>query len=119
MRIFVMAMFAVVTACAPAEKPIAHMSAKERCDKLVAMWLSETRDPATSIAAYQGAVAQNCLPPGSPPLPPGHPVYVRGHERDGREVEDHYRTAPNRTPLDNYSTRGNVNPWTGKPGTVN
>jgi len=28
------------------------------------------------------------------------------------------QTNPNSTKLDNYSTKGNVNPYTGKPGTV-
>ncbi len=46
-------------------------------------------------------------------------VYVRPYTRsDGTTVQGHYRTAPNNTLLDNYSTRGNVNPYTGKPGTV-
>lgn len=30
-----------------------------------------------------------------------------------------YRTSPNKTKLDNYSTKGNYNPYTGKKGTVN
>lgn len=30
-----------------------------------------------------------------------------------------YRTSPNKTKLDNYSTRGNYNPYTGKIGTQN
>lgn len=33
-------------------------------------------------------------------------------------VEGHYRTAPNSTVNDNFSTVGNVNPYTGEPGTV-
>lgn len=45
-------------------------------------------------------------------------VYVDGHyRRDGTYVQPHYRTAPNRTRNDNYSTRGNVNPYTGERGT--
>lgn len=28
-----------------------------------------------------------------------------------------YRTSPNKTKLDNYSTKGNYNPYTGKTGT--
>lgn len=28
-----------------------------------------------------------------------------------------YRTSPNRTRMDNYSTKGNYNPYTGKMGT--
>ena len=45
-------------------------------------------------------------------------VYVNGYyRRDGTYVQPHYRTAPNRTRNDNYSTRGNVNPYTGERGT--
>ena len=46
-------------------------------------------------------------------------VYVKPHvTRDGTYVEGYQRTAPNNTNLDNYSTRGNVNPYTGQQGTV-
>lgn len=45
-------------------------------------------------------------------------VYVSGYtRRDGTYVAPHYRSSPNSTTADNYSTRGNVNPYTGKPGT--
>jgi hypothetical protein len=45
--------------------------------------------------------------------------YVRGHTRsDGTYVQGHYRTSPNSTKLDNYSTQGNYNPYTGRSGTV-
>lgn len=30
----------------------------------------------------------------------------------------HVQTSPNRTKADNWSTKGNVNPYTGKKGTV-
>ncbi|MBI3440971.1 MAG: hypothetical protein HY052_04090 [Proteobacteria bacterium] len=44
---------------------------------------------------------------------------VRGHTRkDGTFVVPHHATNPNSTKRDNYSSRGNVNPYTGKPGTV-
>lgn len=36
----------------------------------------------------------------------------------GTYVAPHYQTAPNRTKLDNYSTKGNYNPYSGKTGTV-
>ena len=46
-------------------------------------------------------------------------TYVRGHTRsDGTYVPQHYRTNPNNSTFDNYSTRGNVNPYTGERGTV-
>jgi hypothetical protein len=43
---------------------------------------------------------------------------VRGYTRkDGTYVPPHRATNPNGTRLDNWSTRGNVNPYTGKAGT--
>ena len=46
-------------------------------------------------------------------------VRVKGHIRkDGVYVPPHTRTAPNSTKLDNWSTKPNVNPTTGKAGTV-
>jgi hypothetical protein len=45
-------------------------------------------------------------------------VYVNGYYRsNGTYVQGHYRTRPNRDKTDNYSYRGNVNPYTGKVGT--
>ena len=45
-------------------------------------------------------------------------VAVRGHTRsDGTYVAPHYRSSPNSTTTDNYSTRPNVNPYTGAVGT--
>lgn len=45
---------------------------------------------------------------------------VDGYARkDGTYVAPHYRTNPNDTKSDNYSTQGNVNPYTGQRGTVN
>lgn len=46
--------------------------------------------------------------------------YVKGHYRsNGTYVNGYYRTNPNSTIRDNYSTYPNVNPYTGKVGTVN
>lgn len=39
--------------------------------------------------------------------------YTNSH---GTYVAPHYSTNPNRTQLDNYGTRGNVNPYTGGIG---
>ena len=45
-------------------------------------------------------------------------VRVEGYtKKDGTYVAPHYRSSPNSTTLDNYSTKGNVNPYTGKVGT--
>jgi hypothetical protein len=41
--------------------------------------------------------------------------YVKPHVRkDGTHVEGHYRSSPNNYKLDNYSTEGNANPYTGR-----
>ena len=39
-------------------------------------------------------------------------------KKDGTYVAPSAATNPNETKLDNYSTKGNVNPYTGKAGTV-
>lgn len=45
---------------------------------------------------------------------------VRGYTRqDGTYVEPHMRTNPNSSRMDNWSTQGNTNPYTGQQGTVN
>lgn len=45
-------------------------------------------------------------------------TYVKGYNRkDGTYVAPHYRTKANGTKNDNWSTRGNINPYTGKAGT--
>lgn len=47
-------------------------------------------------------------------------VRVKGYYRsNGTYVPPHYRTAPDRNPYNNWSTKGNVNPYTGKPGYIN
>jgi hypothetical protein len=43
---------------------------------------------------------------------------VRGYtNKKGVYVHSHRKTTPNSTKRDNYSTKGNVNPYTGKAGT--
>lgn len=46
---------------------------------------------------------------------------VRGYFKSstGSYVAPHYKTTPNRSKFDNFSTKGNYNPFTGKKGTVN
>lgn len=48
-------------------------------------------------------------------------VRVRGYYKPstGSYVQSYYRSNPNSTRYDNYSTRGNYNPYSGKSGTVN
>ncbi len=45
---------------------------------------------------------------------------VRGYYKrsTGRYVAPHYKTTPNRTRFDNFSMKGNYNPYTGKKGTA-
>lgn len=46
--------------------------------------------------------------------------YVQGYVRnDGTYVQPHYQTNPDGRAYNNYSTQGNVNPYTGQTGTVN
>lgn len=47
-------------------------------------------------------------------------VYVQPHTtQSGAYVQGHYRTAPDHNVYNNYSTQGNVNPYTGQAGTIN
>ena len=39
--------------------------------------------------------------------------------KNGTYRSSHMRTSPNKTKGDNWSTKGNVNPYTGKNGTKN
>lgn len=47
------------------------------------------------------------------------PVHRNGYIRkDGTYVSPSYSTRSNRTKLDNFSSQGNYNPYSGKTGTV-
>lgn len=47
-------------------------------------------------------------------------IRVRGYTtRRGTYVNSYHRTSPNRYKFDNYSSRGNYNPYTGRTGTIN
>lgn len=47
-------------------------------------------------------------------------VHVRGYVRkDGTYVAPHMRSNPNKSRADNWSSQGNINPYTGAVGTVN
>jgi hypothetical protein len=44
-------------------------------------------------------------------------TWVDGHyKRDGTYVPGHFRSSPNTTNWDNYTTQGNRNPYTGESG---
>ena len=46
--------------------------------------------------------------------------YVSGHvTKKGKYVQGHMQSDPNGSRFDNHSAKGNVNPYTGKPGTKN
>ena len=46
-------------------------------------------------------------------------VKVKGYyKKNGTYVQPHYRTAPNSTKNDNFSTVGNTNPYTGQAGWI-
>jgi hypothetical protein len=48
------------------------------------------------------------------------PVHVRGYTtKSGTYVAPHYRSAPDHSRFNNWSTIGNVNPYTGQAGTKN
>lgn len=47
-------------------------------------------------------------------------TYVHGYTTSkGTYVAPHYRSAPDSSRLNNWSTKGNYNPYTGKSGTEN
>ncbi len=47
-------------------------------------------------------------------------VRVQGYtKKNGTYVAPHWRSSPNNTDRDNYSTKGNINPFTGREGTKN
>ena len=46
-------------------------------------------------------------------------TYVHGYtKQNGTYVEPHYRSSPDSSKFNNYSTEGNVNPYNGKEGHV-
>jgi hypothetical protein len=48
----------------------------------------------------------------------GGTVNVKGHTtKKGEYIPPHKRTAPDSRKDNNWSTKGNTNPYTGKPGT--
>lgn len=52
------------------------------------------------------------------PLYAQRPKTVKPYvKKNGTYVQPHVKTTPNKTRVDNYSTKGNTNPYTGKKGT--
>ena len=48
---------------------------------------------------------------------PNHRTVKTYTKKSGTVVQKHEQTVPNKTKKDNYSTKGNINPNTGKKGT--
>jgi hypothetical protein len=48
-------------------------------------------------------------------------IRVKGYYKPstGRYIMPYYRTSSNNSIWDNWSTKGNINPFTGKKGTIN
>lgn len=45
---------------------------------------------------------------------------VKGYtKKNGTYVQPYYKSSPNRTKIDNFSTKGNYNPYSGKTGKLN
>jgi len=53
------------------------------------------------------------------PLVDAGQTRVRGYTRkNGTYVQPHYRTTPDSSRSNNWNSQGNINPYTGKQGTV-
>lgn len=53
-----------------------------------------------------------------PSTNPSRPTLISGYSSsNGIYIQPHIRTTPNNTKTNNYSTKGNINPTTGRPGT--
>lgn len=75
---------------------------------------------ATASAQYNNNFGQNTQSPtyGTGSNPSSHTVQPHSNS-NGSFTQGHQQTNPNNTQLDNYGTRGNVNPYTGQTGTRN
>jgi hypothetical protein len=76
-----------------------------------------------SLACSTGAMAQGAQyymrgnGAAARAINPSAPSYVDPYiRRDGSYVGGHYRSHQNDSTFDNYSSRGNMNPFTGKRG---
>ena len=92
---------AVLLPCLPVQAD--HWQGHEQWERK--LWDTYTPGPTPSI-----------LSPGAGKSRHKGDVRVRGHTRKGTSVRPHMRSAPDGDKGNNFSTRGNVNPYTGKPG---
>jgi hypothetical protein len=76
--------------------------------KRIAVYLTLLMLTLTSVSEARGGYSR------------GSNVRVGGYTRSsGTYVHPYMRTAPDHTRFNNWSTKGNVNPYTGKVGTAN
>ena len=73
----------------------------------------------TSVSVHRVSVARTVYKaPKIVHVPTTKPVAVKGYvKKSGTVVKPYMKTTPNKTKTDNYSTKGNLNPFTGKVGT--
>jgi endonuclease YncB( thermonuclease family) len=89
----------------------------------VTVWFGNTavsadEDPPSPNNYYPRNPSYPSRSSGGDATPSTGSQYVNGYTRkDGTYVRGYNRTTRNSTTLDNYSTKGNVNPFTGKRGT--
>jgi len=73
-----------------------------------------------SSASKGSATTHRSSSPGPGTGSRNQPVNVKGYARkDGTRVEAHKRSTPDKNFNNNWSTKGNANPYTGKQGTQN
>lgn len=73
--------------------------------------------PVFAQTYYNGQANSNSMYGGQPSGGYGSDQTVNGYTRsNGTYVEPYHRTAPDSNPYNNYSTQGNVNPYTGQMG---
>lgn len=71
-----------------------------------------------TLLCFQGiALSTPCFSQGT--VNPSHHTVKEHTTKNGTVVKKHEQTDPNKTKKDNYSTKGNTNPKTGKKGTKN
>jgi hypothetical protein len=84
----------------------------------LAVVLSAGGAPAQGLYGNTNGNGGNNRQVGTGSNPNSH--YVAPHfNSNGGFTQGHQSTNPNNTQMDNYSTRGNVNPYTGSVGTRN
>jgi|GEM_PF-1462580 len=82
-------------------------------------YLDADNSPSYNTSSYSSS-QNNYKYSGGSNYSSGSDVYVAPYVRsNGSYVQGHYRTRANGTTTDNYSHRGNINPYTGKRGYSN